>query len=616
MIHPRSWLSRSRSLFARAPRRRTQPAWSNGIPSCERLEDRVLLCEEVNTYPTIANLTSATVADDSGYGAAHLYLKGDIVDTTPIGSYRIMADENGDGTADSWATYARGATSFAFLIPPLPSGPASGTVSFWIVETVDPGGDVTNGVVYSASYTQTPPANSAPQIRFASIQAGYGSNLYFGEFRDTTPRGGTYVVEVDGDRDGVAENSVTQAQRGAFSIGGYRYPGVTGRIRVKEEDGYGREYSTGWFDVGAAQSANNAPSFGGGLLSTTIAWGNITAGGPVGPAVATDPDPGTTLTYTLTEAWPDGFGVGNRWFNAVPTKGVSINGSGAVTVADPKVIQDSFLNSGKYSFGITADDGETTGYALYTINDDWTWWISQSSALINQWSDAYSAALGETRDAGNGAAAKLGNFFGDLGIVGSSATDIWNAVYWAVAPVEEEVAEVGEAVTSAIMDANAREGENNLEAVLDRLRDTFATITANSDQLRAQVRVQKDTDVSNLASNLGKSENTASADLKALQASGLYRQLAEAFNYDPADRVASVTRTTIIAPSADDIYGWFLVGIAEGEGFDLHYEGCPDETGNVPGWYSGDTDWWFINNDGPSIADELNNIGYKPDDDD
>ena len=65
-----------------------------------------------------------------------------------------------------------------------------------------------------------------------------------------------------------------------------------------------------WVSAPATAQSNNTPAFTEGAGTTRTINENAAAGSDVGlPVTATDPDAGDTLTYTLTGAAADGFGV-------------------------------------------------------------------------------------------------------------------------------------------------------------------------------------------------------------------------------------------------------------------------------------------------------------------
>lgn len=620
MIHPLSWTLRSKSLFGRskAIRRKTRRPWGDrGTPCLERVEERVLLCCTHNTAPEIASLEFVQVEDKTAYGQAPIgYLAGEVTDDTyhDNSQYEVRVDLDRDGNFDERAIFELdpelstgdlGKFTFAYYLPG--SLQENGNVAVQVAELARGDCPLLLSDSSGVAYTRTPPSNDAPEIKFTLVESGYGQPLtVWGEIRDYTPQG-SYLIEIDGDRDGYIENTVSGADRGAFTITGYSAAGVTGRIRVTEQDMYGREYSTGWVDIGDAESANQAPTFSEtGTYEDTIGYGALEHVENVATVTANDPD-GDTLKYFLSESlFLLGFGSDGNFFHHVP-RGLTIDeNTGVVTVEGAgglKDIRAFYERDSKHVFTVFADDGQTSTFVGFTLFDNWEYWISQAKAHISEWATAYGDAIVSSGSNAHDAIQKLDAFAGLDHIAG--AVDAAVGLFWAAVPVNPAAAALGTAITTIVADAVAAVNEGKADDVNIEIQNLVDEVTQNS--LDERTRVQKARNDKVIAKEDYLSGSTDSPDAKARQARELFEELLKELVLDPHGSVA--------VPSVNDIYGGLLYDYATdpAQGFDLQWLPQHDNGDGTCGLWVSD-DWEILGQmDGTDVADELNAIGYNPD---
>jgi hypothetical protein len=474
----------SRSFRSPRPRRRRQVWGDPSAAACERLEDRVLL---TNSPPTIADLTVEEVEDGSGYGKAY-YLTGTISDDTPptgkYSRYSIDIDLDGDGYSDAscsakslididpvtdkpYEQIAAGSPpEFAYALPTPSVGLHQVAANVSELESDGVGGIWSSNGWVQKSYTVDPPKNEAPELRFVTMDTGYGgggwiSGVVHGEIRDRTPGG--YTIQLDTNNDGVADQTFGSG-RGAFSLGTVYVEigrGYTARIKITETDLWGRNFVVGWQDVpiNQPQPANVAPELGSDQ-SSILGYAGLSNG--YGITTFSDLSGETDTKYSISQPRRPGHGSDGNFYRDVPQPGMAVDSTGKVTVGDAVTAKLVYLRDFKYVFSVVGDDGEATDSALYTLYDRWQYWIGengqggQAQTYADKWYGwITNVIISPTSSNSKAALDKLKSVVGDVSGVSGVAT-VAEEVVWAAADLPPAAAAAGAAISGLVLDLIAK----------------------------------------------------------------------------------------------------------------------------------------------------------------
>ncbi len=296
----------------------------------------------VNEAPTDINLSDNRVADNATAG-------------TPIGTLSSVDPDAGD-THTYFLISGADAASFAIVGNELRTSVAydgskpsysinitsvdSGTASLAKVFTIDRVAGVNVAPTALTLDNNTVAENSTTPVGILSATDANPADTF------------TYsLVAGTGDTDNAlfaieVINSKTAYLKFASTPDFEFKPTYSIRVRVADQAGLAFERSL----TINVTNVNEAPVFGAASYTFSVAE-NSAAGASVGNASASDPDAGTSLTYTLS-------GPGSSNF--------AISSTGVITVATGATL--NFESTPSYSLTVTASDGSSTATAPVTID--------------------------------------------------------------------------------------------------------------------------------------------------------------------------------------------------------------------------------------------------------